>query len=132
MSTQGCQKPIPQGRIVLGLVVIVLGLMLLLDRTGAIALHTSWRLWPFALLAMGLARLTDSNGSIHACRGSYASGAWLLLVGAWGLVSEFRLFGFDYRTSWPLLMIAVGLMIVWRSLPTGRNDAQAGDRGSTP
>lgn len=130
MSCQ-CSQPSCNGRIVLGLVVIVLGAMLLLDQIGLLALDTSWRLWPFALLAMGLARLTDSDRNLQGRGGGRASAAWLLFVGVWGLVSEFRLFGFDYRTSWPMLMIAAGVLIVWRSVTAGGNHIHAGDRGPT-
>jgi hypothetical protein len=50
------------------------------------------------------------------------SGFWLLAVGAWGLISESEWFGFDYSTSWPLLIVALGINIVWKSLeaPPGR------------
>ena len=43
------------------------------------------------------------------------SGVWLILVGLWGLVNEWRLFGLTYGTSWPLLVMASGAMMVWRS-----------------
>jgi hypothetical protein len=39
----------------------------------------------------------------------------LTAVGVWGLISEARLFGFDYSTSWPLLIIAAGMIMVWRA-----------------
>ena len=131
MRTQdSANQPGAQGRIVLGVVAIALGLMLLLDRTGFVSMHMSLRLWPFALLALGLARLTDPSRQGHACACG-ASGLWLLFIGAWGLVSEFRLFGFDYQTSWPLLMIAAGLMIVWRSSQGSRKRAHARNGEST-
>lgn len=92
---------------------MALGILLLLETTGVARLETTWRLWPFALLAIGLARLTSA--AEEDCPGR-ANGVLLLLLGVWGLVSEFGLFGFDYRSSWPLLLIAVGAGVVWRSL----------------
>ena len=58
-------------------------------------------IWPLILIAMGVARLADTGAS-RDCK-SPRSGAWLLYIGLWGLISEFHLFGLDYRTSWPLL-----------------------------
>jgi hypothetical protein len=37
-------------------------------------------------------------------------------VGLWGLISETRVFGFGYSTSWPLLVILAGVAIVWRAM----------------
>jgi hypothetical protein len=112
---QSCQSS-SEGRIVVGVVVMVLGILLLLDTTGVAGLETTWRLWPFALLAIGLARVT--NAAEAECPGR-ANGVLLLLLGVWGLVSEFHLFGFDYLSSWPLLLIAIGTGIVWRSVDGG-------------
>jgi hypothetical protein len=96
---RSCGSP-AEGRVVVGVVVMVLGVLLLLDTTDVAGIETTWRLWPFALLAIGLARIT--NVAEAECPGR-ADGVLLLLLGAWGLISEFRLFGFDYRSSWPLL-----------------------------
>ena len=41
------------------------------------------------------------------------------MVGLWGVVSESQLFGLTFATSWPLFVMGVGVMIVWRSLETG-------------
>jgi hypothetical protein len=41
-----------------------------------------------------------------------------VLIGNWALISEWHLFGFTYGTSWPLLLIASGAMMVWRALET--------------
>ncbi len=41
---------------------------------------------------------------------------WLLFLGAWGLVNEYRLFGLHYGHSWPVLLIGAGALIVWRAM----------------
>ena len=101
------------GKVVTGLVVITVGVMLLLDRTGQYDFHLSGRLWPFLLILIGAARLAE--GAWDRTRG-WVTALWLIYVGGWGLVNEWHLFGFDYDTSWPLLVIGVGLLIVGRSL----------------
>jgi hypothetical protein len=76
--------------------------------------------WPFLLIALGAIRLVspEPSGS-HGGRHRGRSGAWLIVVGLWGLVNEAHLFGFDYGSSWPLLVIAVGAMMVWGTLDAG-------------
>jgi cell wall-active antibiotic response 4TMS protein YvqF len=39
-----------------------------------------------------------------------------VFVGCWALANEFALFGFDYGTSWPLVVIGAGVLVVWRAL----------------
>ena len=114
------------GQIVVGLIILAMGAMLLLDRLspGTYALR-SW--WPFVLIVMGAARVVETpDGSRHH-GGKRRSGVWLITVGLWGLVNEWRLFGLTYGTSWPLLVMASGALMVWRSLevrtdPTARRE----------
>ena len=42
-------------------------------------------------------------------------GSWLLFIGCWGLLSSVHAFGMSYETSWPVLVVGAGLILVWRS-----------------
>jgi hypothetical protein len=108
------RAPRNNGRILAGIAVILAGLAMLADRMGFGDLHLSGRYWPLILVALGVLRLSDRTRP-DGSRGSARSGVWLLFVGAWGLVSEFHLFGFDFGNSWPLLIIGAGALIVWRA-----------------
>jgi hypothetical protein len=44
---------------------------------------------------------------------------WLLFVGGWGLLNEYRLFGIHYGHSWPILLIGAGVLMVWRAMDQG-------------
>jgi hypothetical protein len=103
------------GQIVVGLIILAMGGMLLLDRVapGTYSMR-AW--WPFVLIVMGATRMIDGPGDNRRERGKRRSGVWLIVVGLWGLVNEWRLFGLSYGTSWPLLVMASGAMMVWRSL----------------
>ena len=71
-------------------------------------------------MVMGAARLATTQADPDGRVRSRRSGVWLIMVGFWGLISEFHLFGFTFATSWPLLVIGAGVLIVWRSLENGR------------
>lgn len=103
------------GRVVAGIIVILVGLAMLFDRTGLHSLDLSRHFWPFILIVIGLVRLSDP-GTRDGRPRSRRSGAWLLFVGVWGLVNELHLFGLSYETSWPLLVIGAGLGVVWRAM----------------
>jgi hypothetical protein len=108
------QSPRATGRIVFGAAVILLGIAMLTEpREGwGIYLPDGW--WPLFVILFGVARLVEP-GQSHG-RPRSRSGVWLVSIGIWGLVSETRLFGFGYATSWPLLVILLGAVIVSRAL----------------
>ena len=99
--------------VLVGIAIMLLGLAVLAGRfDGWPPLPGSW--WPFLLLFLGTARIlypAECNGRPASRGGAF----WLIAVGGWGLISEARLFGFDYSTSWPLLIIAAGVIMVWRA-----------------
>jgi hypothetical protein len=101
------------GRIIGGIAVILVGLSMLADRAGFDGVHLSGRDWPLILVAIGLLRLADVSGQPAGRR--RWRGAWLVYVGCWGLLNEFHVFGLDYGTSWPLLVVGAGVAIVWRA-----------------
>jgi hypothetical protein len=107
-------EPRHDTRVLLGLAIVLVGVAMLVQRNDAwgIHLHIGW--WPFLLILLGLVRMLVP--AEHRGRRSRRTGFWLLAVGAWGLISEMELFGLDYSTSWPLLLIALGINIVWKSV----------------
>jgi hypothetical protein len=115
MDTPDAPRSRPDtGQIVVGLIILSMGGLLLLDRLseGTYAMR-AW--WPFILIVMGAAKMANAPAATGRERGGRRSGVWLVLVGLWGLVNEWRLFGLTYGTSWPLLVMASGAMMVWRS-----------------
>jgi hypothetical protein len=105
-------RRLADGPFLVGVVLIVIGAATLVERLQIVDLDS--RHWPFVLLAIGVVRLLDPPRSGQVPR-SLRPGMWLILIGSWGLVSELGLFGLGYRTSWPLLVVFAGLMVVWRS-----------------
>ena len=111
------------GQLMTGLVLILVGIAFMVDRITILDVDGGW--WPFILLAIGAVKF-------FAPAGSRRSGAWLLFIGCWGLVNEFHLFGLDYRTSWPLLIVGVGIMTVWRAFEGPHVCARAAARRQEP
>lgn len=103
------------GHVIVGLGVMALGVLLLFDRNDWIDVRFPGNLWPFVLILLGLLRLTDTGARRNGRPQRRGAGFWLLFVGCWGLVNEMHLFGLDYGTSWPLMVVGAGLLIVWRA-----------------
>ena len=119
------------GAIVAGLILLALGVAMLLDTTGMMHIHTGRLVGPAVLIAIGSAIVLDKGGIVAGCRrrdedgvmrmrmrrrGGSIAGLWLIGVGAWMLISQAHLFGFDYHTSWPLFVILAGVLIVIRGM----------------
>jgi Domain of unknown function (DUF5668) len=106
------------GEIVVGVIIVGMGLLLLGDRylDRDLPLMRSW--WPLILIVMGAARLANGDSGPDGRPRSRRSGVWLILVGVWALVSDAHLFGLTFGTSWPLLIIVAGVMMVWRAVET--------------
>lgn len=114
------ERRVSQARVVFGLVVMLVGTLLLLDRLDWWGVRLpNWGnvpIWPWMLIVLGLVRLSDRSTDARRCMRARRSAVWLLFIGAWGLLNEYRLFGLHYGHSWPILLIGVGALIVWRSM----------------
>jgi cell wall-active antibiotic response 4TMS protein YvqF len=103
------------GLIVWGILLIANGVLLLIGRLGLADIHITAHLWPILPLTLGALRLIDPPATADGRPHGRRSAIWLVFIGCWGLVNELHLFGLDYGSSWPLLLIFVGFNMVWRS-----------------
>ncbi len=104
------------GTVLVGLLVIAAGLAMLADRIGITGVHLSGRYWPLFLIAFGFVRLISPASHRNGRPRSRWTGAWFIYLGLWFFVNEFHVFGFDYGTSWPLLIVGAGIGIMWRAI----------------
>lgn len=115
------------GRLVVGLFLMALGALLLLDQIGMLHVHALHRLWPLLLIGLGVAKIVQPSE-----RDGRWGGYWLLLVGLYCGASVWHWFGLEWRTSWPLMVIAAGGMIVARALAGPRPRWPQSTSVSTP
>ncbi len=99
---------INKGGMVAGLVLVLVGAVLGLDRLGLIELRNIMRFWPILLIAVGLAQIIQPDGS------SRTAGVMLLTLGGIFL-STISLGWVRMRTLWPLFLIGAGLWVIWRT-----------------
>ena len=97
-----------------GLVLLTLGSIRLME--GGIEFRT---VWPLLILALAVAHLWHPELT-KGGRQSRAGAVWLLFVALWGIVTVNHLYGLDYSTSWPLLLVGGGVLIVWRAVESPR------------
>ncbi|TMQ67884.1 MAG: hypothetical protein E6K80_14810 [Candidatus Eisenbacteria bacterium] len=98
------------GRMTLGLIVIALGTMWTLDNLGLIESEPILRWWPTLLIAFGVAKLFGIGTYRHL-----AAGAVFTLLGVWLLAGGLGIRGLDLSLMWPLILVVVGVLLVFRS-----------------
>ncbi|MCX6138335.1 MAG: DUF5668 domain-containing protein [Ignavibacteriales bacterium] len=101
-----------------GVILLLLGVFFLLQNfhfihTGSIGVH-----WPLFLILAGGAKLLWPDPD-----SSRGSGLWLLFIGVWCYVSTLQIAGLTFGTSWPILLIGVGVKAIWKqSRPVSSED----------
>ena len=106
----------PEG-LAIGLVIMALGVTILLDRAGVVSIYGHFIFWPFVLITIGLIKLLKRRAT------GRREGGWWLFLGVWLLLNDMDVLRF--RTSWPLILVAIGVSIVWNAVfPRARRAAR--------
>jgi len=121
MDRPGTQPERSAGRTVVGLFLLTLGALLLAGNLGFEVPRRIWSSWPFLLMALGLVKLFWP-GRPEERRGGF----WLLVVGLYGWINVWHLFGLDGGSSWPIFLIAAGVTVAFEGFGCrrGRSEAQ--------
>ncbi|MES2320917.1 MAG: DUF5668 domain-containing protein [Pseudomonadota bacterium] len=102
------------GQIIIGVLVIGLGLLFLLDNMNVLDFHSVSRYWPALVVLFGAVKLIDAETPHERMVFGI-----ITLVGAAFLLNRM---GFDFiraRNIWPLVLIGVGCLVVYKAV-TGR------------
>jgi hypothetical protein len=94
-----------KGNIVVGVMLVLVGLAIALDRAGVIQWSGMWSMWPLILGGIGLARFISTPA------GEPKEGLIFMTAAAWLLASDAGFIALE--DSWPILVIAVGLIIAF-------------------
>lgn len=105
-----------------GVLLIGLGVTLLIDNfTEVVPISgqgfVQW--WPMIMILIGIGKMTGAIGR----RGD---GFGLTLLGAWFLLNT--LSTWDYRETWPVLIIFWGLGLIWDSFGASRQAVQEAEQ----
>ena len=101
----------PVGGVIIGTAILLAGVLFLLENFGLLHVHNIWDYWPVLMIAWGIAGMT---GAGHAS--GRAWGGVIALVGVLLLLSNLHIISENlWRIVWPLLLIAAGLRMLFRS-----------------
>jgi hypothetical protein len=101
----------PKGRLAVGLVFIVVGLVLTFDQAGVLNVDGFGRFWPLLLIGIGIVKVRQPIED-----GQRAVGAALLVVG--GLFQLLSVL--SWGRGWPLVFVAAGGLLLWQAIERPR------------
>lgn len=102
-------------QVILGLLVIGMGVLFLLDNLDILDFRHAIGFWPLAFIGAGLLVLFGDGPR----SGSYTGGV-LIGVGVLMILGRLGFLHISWAMTWPLVMIALGGLILFRTLGPGR------------
>ena len=102
-------RPVHEGTIAFGALIMGLGLLFLMDRMNLLEASSLAVYWPGLLVAFGMTRIVWPSRP-----GSEVGGLWIALVG--GLLLLDKVDVMPLRESWPVFVIMAGLLVMFRAL----------------
>ena len=117
-------------QVVLGLLVVGMGVLFLLDNLDILNFRHAIGFWPLAFIVAGCVALFG-NGTRSGRSSSYMGGV-LIAIGLLMIVSRMGYFYISWGTLWPLVMIALGGLVLYRSLGPGRVAREGVAAGTSP
>lgn len=99
-----------RGAAVTGIILISAGLLLMLQNFHFIHFGSVWSQWPLIFVIIGAVKLAQMND-----KRDLGEGIWWIFIGIWLYVSVRQLFGLSFGETWPALIIAWGVSMIWKS-----------------
>jgi len=96
-----------KGRLTAGILLLLIGGISLAINLGLEIPRDWWVYTPWLLVILGALQL-----SWPGVFGGRLAGYWLVVVGGYGLINVYHLFGLTWVTSWPIFVIALGLRVM--------------------
>lgn len=108
METKQTFRITPQ--FVLGALVVLLGVLLTLDNLDVIDARSVLRYWPLILVIYGAMKIIQPDTNAARFWGFFTAFIGLGLLG-----DKLDLFNFRLRDFWPLFLVALGALMLWRT-----------------
>jgi hypothetical protein len=114
-------------QVILGLLVIGMGVLFLLDNLDIFDFRHAIGFWPLAFIVGGAVVLFGDGP-----RSGNTAGALLIAVGVLMMLGRLGVLAVSWGMVWPLVLIALGGLILLRTLGPGRSARSAAAGGASP
>jgi predicted membrane protein len=97
-----------RGPVIGGVVFIVVGVFLLLEKLGVVPQGFALHFWPSIFIVIGLVKIVYAGGR--------PTGAVLIALGIFLQLHEMGIIHLNFWEMWPVLIIVAGLAMLWQAL----------------
>jgi hypothetical protein len=115
------------GQVVIGLLVVAMGVLFLLDNLGYVGFRHALSFWPVAFMVAGAGMMVSQEE-----RNGHVTGLILVVLGLVLLLRHMGLVDISWNMIWPVLLIVVGGLILFRTMGGGRVHVGVYKTGATP
>ncbi len=98
------------GTLVAGIILISIGFLFILQNFDLIYIGSIWQHWPLVFAVIGIVKVFTMEN-----RKQFGEAIWWIFLGAWLYVSIRNVYGLTFSDTWPAMVIAWGVSIIWKS-----------------
>jgi hypothetical protein len=106
-----CRRRPPTAGVIFAIFIIVTGVLLFLDNLGVYHMYNIWRLWPVALITVGVSKLFESRGA-----GGRVWAGLVTLAGVIFLLDNLNIWHVSWGLLWPLALVGAGLSMLFHAM----------------
>jgi len=109
----------PMHHLATGLVLVAIGAIFLLGNMGYLDVRQVFVYWPLILIFFGVVRIVESRDNY-----SHSAGMFWIAIGLLFLLGSLGVIRIALRDLWPVLLIGVGVLMLWRAILVSRERAR--------
>jgi predicted membrane protein len=117
----------PSRHLFSGIVFVTIGVVFLLGNMGMMNVGYVLRFWPVILIAAGALKLVESREDFW-----HSSGIFWIVVGGLFLVGNMGFLRVAFRDFWPVVLIGLGSLLLWRYVFIKREPRTFQSRAEAP
>jgi predicted membrane protein len=103
--------PALTGRVILGTLLILFGMLFLLDNLGYMDADKVLQFWPMILVGIGTWKALQPRED-----GQSALGVALIAIGIFLQLQMLAVMDLEFRHVWPAVLVALGGLLIWRGV----------------
>ena len=114
----------PLKHIAAGLILMGIGVVFLLGNMGYLDVREVFVFWPVILIIFGAVKIVESR--------DHTAGIFWVVIGVLFLLGSFGIIRMTFHELWPILVIGIGALMLWRAALVRRERPCLWNSGAAP
>ena len=101
----------PTAGVIIAILIITAGILLFLDNLGLFHIYNIWRLWPVALIGVGISKMFESQGP-----GGRVWAGMVMAAGVLFLLDNLGIWHVGWGLIWPIGLVGIGITMLLHAI----------------